>query len=48
MEKKKIVHCVSAPSVRKLVEAANELDISKEDIISIVDYGNQIHLIYYR
>lgn len=48
MEKKKIVHCISAPSLRKLVEAANELNISKEDIINIVDFGNQIHLIYYR
>lgn len=48
MEKKKMVHCISAPSLRKLVEAANELNISKEDIINIVDFGNQIHLIYYR
>lgn len=48
MENKKLIHCISGPHVRKVIEEARNLEIPKEDIVTIMDFGNQVHLIYYK
>lgn len=47
LEKRKMT-AVSAPHVRALVDIANELEIPREDVITILSRGEEVVLIYYR
>lgn len=44
----KVMTAVSAPHVRALVDIANELEIPREDVITILNRGEEVVLIYYR
>lgn len=41
------MHCTSADTIRELVEYANEIGIQREDIVSLLERGNKIYLVYY-
>ena len=44
----KIMVCIVGPTVRNIIEQANQLGIQKEDIVSMFALGGQIYLIYYK
>lgn len=43
----KVMHAFIAPSIRKLVEKACELDIPRDDVITIIKEGERYVLVYY-
>lgn len=47
-ENKKTMSAITAPHIRMLVDKTNELNISKQDIVSIIDRRDEVVLIYYR
>lgn len=47
LEKRKMMLAISAPHIRALVDRANELKIQREDIVSILDRGDEVVLIFY-
>lgn len=49
MEKeKRVLTCIVGPTVRSVIQQANELEIQKEDIISMFALGGQVYLCYYK
>lgn len=44
----KIMTALPAPHIRALVDMANEIEIPREDVITILDRGDEVVLIYYR
>lgn len=44
----KIMTALPAPHIRALVDMANEMEIPREDVITILDRGDEVVLIYYR
>ena len=44
----KIMTCITGRTIRNIVEQANELEITKDDIVSMFVLGEHIYLIYYR
>lgn len=44
----KIMMATCAPHIRALVDIANELKIPREDVITIIDKGEEVILIYYK
>lgn len=44
----KIMTALPAPHIRALVDMANELGIPREDVITIIDRGEEVVLIYYK
>lgn len=43
----KTMTALAAPYIRSLVDRANELEIPREDVITIIDKGDEVVLIYY-
>lgn len=43
----KILTCVVGDTIRNVVKQANELNIEKEDIVSMFTLNGQIYLVYY-
>lgn len=44
----KIMTCIVGQTVRDIINQANELDISKEDIVHMFTLGGQIYLVYFK
>lgn len=44
----KIMTCIVGQTVRNIVAQANELEIPREDIISMFALGGQIYLVFYK
>ena len=44
----KVMTCIVGQTVRNIVAQANELEIPREDIISIFTLGGQIYLVFYK
>lgn len=44
----KIMTALPAPHIRALVDMANEMEIPREDVITILDRGDEVVLIYYK
>lgn len=45
---RKKLAALNADSVRALVNTVNELDIQKEDVLSLIQHDNSYYLLYYR
>lgn len=48
MTKEKLMTCIIGQTVRSIINQANELEITKEDIVSMFALGGQIYLVYYK
>lgn len=48
MESSKKLHTIVDFSFRKIIEEANKQEVSKDEIVTIQEYADQIYLIYYR
>lgn len=48
MEENKKIKVIAYPNLRDVVDYANELHVSKEDIISVVHANGQFCLIYFK
>lgn len=44
----KIMTCIVGYTVRDIINQANELEIPREDIVSILPLAGQIYLFYYK
>lgn len=44
----KIMSTLVSPHIRALVDKANDMKISKQDIVTILDRGEELVLIYYK
>lgn len=44
----KIMTCIAGQTVRNIVAQANELEIPREDIVSMFALGGQIYLVFYK
>ncbi|QOR58281.1 hypothetical protein [uncultured phage cr106_1] len=44
---RKVITAVVGATVRDVIKQAIELDIKKEDIVSMFPLGGQIYLVYY-
>lgn len=44
----KVMTAIPAPHIRALVDIVNELQIPKEDIVTIMNKGEEVVLIYYK
>ena len=47
-EETKLLQCVVGPNIRNVVNQANELGISREDIIQMFTLRDQVYLVYYK
>ena len=47
-KKEKIITCVIANNMRKIISMAQELEIKREDIVSILAMEGQIYLVFYK
>lgn len=47
MENTKILQCVSANNIKEIVNIANTLNISREDMVSIIPKDNKVYMVYY-
>lgn len=43
----KVITAITSPTVRGIVDAARELSIKRDDIVTLTKEGNQHILIYY-
>lgn len=43
----KVLHAMQTNTIRELVETANDLEIPREDIVSILEKGGHYVLFYY-
>lgn len=49
MEKEKaLITCIIGSTVREVIKQAQELEIKREDIVSMFPLGGQIYLVFYR
>lgn len=44
----KIMTCIIGYTIRDIINQANELEIPREDIVSILSFAGQIYLFYYK
>lgn len=44
----KIMTCIIGYTIRDIINQANELEIPREDIVSILPFAGQIYLFYYK
>lgn len=44
----KVMTCIVGQTVRNIVDQANELEIPREDIVSMFALGGQIYLVFYK
>lgn len=48
MEKEKtLITCIIGSTVREVIKQAQELEIKREDIVSMFPLGGQIYLVFY-
>lgn len=47
-KKGKVMTALPAPHIRALVDMANDMKIPREDVVTILDKGEEVVLIYYR
>lgn len=47
-KKEKVITCVIADNMRKIISRAQELEIKREDIVSILAREGQIYLVFYK
>lgn len=49
MEKEKtLITCIIGSTVREVIKQAQELEIKREDIVSMFSLGEQIYLVFYK
>lgn len=48
VENKKVMSALAAVTIREIVKLSNELDIKKEDIVSLLKENSQFVLVYYK
>lgn len=49
MEKeKKLIACIIGYTVRDIIKQAQELEVKREDIVSMFPLGGQIYLVFYK
>lgn len=49
MEKEKtLITCIIGSTVREVIKQAQELEIKREDIVSMFPLGGQIYLVFYK
>lgn len=46
-KKVKLMYAIYAPTIRGIVEQANEIGIQREDIVSLLENEGQYVLVYY-
>lgn len=46
-EKKTLITCIIGSTVREVIKQAQELEIRREDIVSMFPLGGQIYLVFY-
>ena len=46
-EKKTLITCIIGSTVREVIKQAQELEIRREDIVSMFTLGGQIYLVFY-
>lgn len=44
----KIMTCIVGQTVRNIIAQANELEIPREDVVSMFTLGGQIYLVFYK
>ena len=44
----KMMLCITGSNVREIVRQANELEITKEDVVNMFPLGGVLYLIYYK
>ena len=47
-EEKKLITCIIGSTVRDVIKQAQELEIKREDIVSMFLLGGQIYLVFYK
>ena len=47
-KEKKLMTCITGPTVRHIINQANELELSREDIVNMFALGGQIYLVFYK
>lgn len=47
-DKKKLMTCITGPTVRHIINQANELELNREDIVNMFVLGGQIYLVFYK
>ena len=47
-KEQKAMYAISAPTMRRLVIEANQNEIKREDIVSILKEGEQFVMLYYK
>lgn len=48
MEEKGMIHCITGYTIRSVIKQAAELELKREDIVSIFPLGGEIYLVYYK
>lgn len=48
MEKRRVISCITGSTVRGMIDKANELKLTKEDILDILVLRDQVYLIYFK
>lgn len=48
VKKEKVITCIIADNMRKIISMAQELEIKKEDIVNILAMEGQIYLVFYK
>lgn len=46
-EEKTLITCIIGSTVREVIKQAQELEIRREDIVSMFPLGGQIYLVFY-
>lgn len=46
-EKKTLITCIIGSTVREVIKQAQELEIRRENIVSMFPLGGQIYLVFY-
>lgn len=47
-KKEKVITCIIANNMRKIISMAQELEIKREDIVNILAMEGQIYLVFYK
>lgn len=47
-KEKKLMTCITGPTVRHIINQANELELSREDIVNMFTLGEQVYLVFYK
>ena len=44
---KKTLNCIAGQTVKKIITQFNQLEVPKEDVVSMFSFGGQIYLTFY-